>query len=70
MRAAAAGGSHCGAPSQQVSTLRWQRSAVGSFAGFVDLNDDGTYFGTTSGTLTIGVTTAAMNGTSSPGRTT
>lgn len=42
-------------------TLRWRRQPNGTF-GFVDLFDDGTYSGTTTGTLTINSVTAGMSG--------
>ncbi|MBE2214694.1 MAG: endo-1,4-beta-xylanase [Opitutaceae bacterium] len=41
-------------------TLRWQVSTNGT--SWNDLADDATYSGTTTATLTIGTTTAAMNG--------
>ena len=44
-----------------VPTLRWQRLAVGAFV-FSDLNDDATYSGTTSNTLTITTPTVGMSG--------
>ena len=42
-------------------TLRWQYSSNGG-AAWNDLSDDGTYAGTTTDTLTIAATTAAMSG--------
>lgn len=41
-------------------TLRWQRQPSGT-TGFVNLNDDGIYSGTTAATLTIANVTAAMS---------
>ncbi len=42
-------------------TLRWQRQPAGT-SGFVDLSDDGTYSGTTTGTLTVAAAVAGMTG--------
>ena len=41
--------------------VRWQRLPYGG-SNYVDLFDDGTYAGTSSGTLSIALVTAAMNG--------
>jgi DNA-binding beta-propeller fold protein YncE len=42
-------------------SLRWQRQPAGT-SGFVDLTNDGTYGGTTTGTLTITAAAAGMTG--------